>query len=152
LAGPVVLAELGWMAMGVADLIMVGQLGASAIGAAGIGNVLYFTVAIFGIGVLMGLDTLVSQAFGAGRIGLCHRSALQGVYLSLLLTPPLLVALALALRSLGSWGLQPDVVRQAVPFVNALNWSLLPLLLFFAVRRYLQAMELVRPVMFALIS
>ena len=33
LAGPVVLAELGWMAMGVVDTVFVGRLGALAIGA-----------------------------------------------------------------------------------------------------------------------
>ncbi|HCE04418.1 MAG TPA: MATE family efflux transporter, partial [Acidobacteria bacterium] len=68
LATPVVVAELGWIAMGVVDIAMVGRLGPEAIGAVGIGSVLFFAVAVFGIGVLLGLDTLVSQAYGARRL------------------------------------------------------------------------------------
>ena len=54
--------------MGIVDTIFVGRLGAEAIGAVSLGNAMYFAVAIFGMGLLLGLDTLVSQAFGAGRL------------------------------------------------------------------------------------
>src|SRR5690242_14752055 len=87
LAGPVVLAELGWMAMGIVDTIFVGRLGAEAIGAVSLGSALYFAVAIFGMGLLLGLDTLVSQAFGAGRREECQRWLVQGLYLCLVLSP-----------------------------------------------------------------
>ena len=61
-AGPVILAELGWMSMGVVDTIMVGPLGPAAIGAVGVGNAMHFAYSVFGMGLLLGLDTLVSQA------------------------------------------------------------------------------------------
>src|SRR5439155_1457239 len=79
LAGPVILAEIGWMSMGVVDTIMVGPLGPAAIGAAGMSNSLFFGVAEFGMGVMLGLDALVAanleNAFGKrvllwGRFGL----------------------------------------------------------------------------------
>jgi MATE family multidrug resistance protein len=152
LAGPVVLAELGWTAMGIADTIMVGALGPEAIGAVGLGNILYFTVVIVGYGLLLGLDTLVSQAYGAGNVEDCHRSLVHGTYLALVLTPILMVFVALGARPLGSWGVHPDVVREARPYLWALNWGTLPLLIFTAVRRYLQSMDVVGVVMFALIS
>ena len=57
LAGPVVVAELGWMAMGIVNTIVVGPLGAEATGAVGLGSNLYIAAAIFGIGLLLGLDT-----------------------------------------------------------------------------------------------
>ena len=78
LATPVVVAELGWIAMGVVDIAMVGRLGPEAIGAVGLGSVLFFAVAVFGIGVLLGLDTLVSQAYGARRLEECHRWLFHG--------------------------------------------------------------------------
>ena len=68
LAVPVVMAELGWMTMGVVDTLMVGGLGPEAISAVGIGASMHIAVAIFGMGVLLGLDTLVSQAYGAGDV------------------------------------------------------------------------------------
>jgi hypothetical protein len=83
LAGPVVLAELGWMAMGLVDTIMVGPLGPAAIGAVGLGASLFMAVAIFGMGLLLGLDTLVSQAFGAGRIDECRRWLAHGLVVGL---------------------------------------------------------------------
>jgi MATE family multidrug resistance protein len=67
IAIPLALAELGWMSMGVVDTIMVGRLPESAvsIGAASVGNALFYAFAIFGLGLMSGLDTLVSHAFGA---------------------------------------------------------------------------------------
>ncbi len=52
LAVPVVLSELGWMAQGVVDNIMVGSLGPEAIGAVSLGNAVYYTPCLFGIGLL----------------------------------------------------------------------------------------------------
>ena len=68
LALPLVLAELGWMSMGIVDTMMVGRLPASAvsIGAVSVSSILFYVCAFFGEGLLIGLDTLVSQAFGAG--------------------------------------------------------------------------------------
>src|SRR5215472_6424170 len=84
LALPIVLAELGWMAMGVVDVMVVGRLAESAraIGAVSVGSIVFYTVAVFGTGLLLGLDTLVSQAFGARDLRDCHRSLLHGIYLS----------------------------------------------------------------------
>ena len=78
LAAPVVVAEIGWVAMGLVDTLMVGPLGPEAIGAVGIGSAVFIGIVIFGMGVLLGLDTLVSQAYGAGRIDDCHRWLVHG--------------------------------------------------------------------------
>ena len=64
LAVPVVLSELGWMVQGIVDTIMVGRLGPAAIGAVALGNAVYYTPALCGFGLLLGLDTLVSQSYG----------------------------------------------------------------------------------------
>ena len=154
LAGPLVLAELGWMVMGIVDTMMVGRLPASAeaIGAVSLGHVVFLAVGIFGGGLLLGLDTLVSRAFGAGHVDECHRLLVNSVYLSLVLTPVLMGVVWVCVAVLPLVGIHPAVLREAVPYLHALNWSMLPLLLYFAFRRYLQAMNLVRPVMFALVT
>src|SRR6266566_2312391 len=89
LALPLVLAELGWMSMAIVDTTMVGRLPSSAvaISAVSLGGILVHVLAFFGGGLLIGLDTLVSQAFGAGQREDCHRSLVHGIYLSLALTP-----------------------------------------------------------------
>jgi multidrug resistance protein, MATE family len=53
---------------------------------------------------------------------------------------------------LHAWGIHPKVVRESVPYLKALVWGLLPLLLYACFRRYLQAMNQVKPIMFAVIS
>ena len=152
LAWPVVAAELGWMSMGIVDTMMVGRVSAEAIGAVSIGSVLFFSVAIFGMGLLLGLDALVSQAFGAGNLQECHQWLVDGVYLSLILSLPLMALIWLGIPLMPSWGIHPEVLNQTVPFLKALTWGLLPLLLYASFRRYLQAMGLVKPVMFVLVT
>ena len=66
LATPVVVAEVGWIAMQIVDIGMVWRLGPEAIGAVGVGSALFFALGVFGMGLLLGLDTLVSQALAVG--------------------------------------------------------------------------------------
>lgn len=150
LAVPVVLAELGWMAMGVVDTVMVGGVGAEAIGAVAVGRALFFTVAVFGMGLLLGLDTLISNAFGAGDLADGQRCLVQGVLLALAVALPALLLLRGAGGLFESWGLTPSVIEPARAYLLALSWSLSPLLLYTCFRRYLQAVNRVRPVMIAL--
>src|SRR5205807_6639899 len=81
LALPLVLAEIGWMSMGIVDTVMVGHLpdSARAIGSVSISSNLFNVLAFFGGGLLIGLDTLVAQAFGAGRREDCHRSLVNSI-------------------------------------------------------------------------
>ena len=149
---PVVLAELGWMSMGVVDTIMVGPLGPAAIAAAGVGTSLHMAFAIFGMGLLLGLDTLVSQAYGARQITECHRWLIHGVVLALLLaTPVMLICFALywAIPLLGFHG---DVRPLLESFFAVIIWSTPSLLLYAAFRRYLQGIHVVAPITFALVS
>ena len=152
LAIPVVTAEIGWIMMGIVDTIMVGPLGPAAIGAVGVGSTLFMTPAVFGIGLLMGLDTFVSQSFGAGRIQECHRWLFNGVALAVLYSIPLMLLVTGGLYLLPSFGFHGDVLTLITPYIGTVIWSALPLMMYAAFRRYLQAMNVVRPVMIALIT
>ena len=151
LALPVVIAELGWMTMGMVDTLMVGPLGPAAIGAVGLGSALFIAIGIFAMGMLLGLDTLVSQSFGAGQLDECHRWLVHGVFLSVLLTIPTVLLLFWVSARLDQWGMNPDVLRLLRPYLDAIAWSTLPLLVYFAFRRYLQGLGVVRPIMVTLI-
>src|ERR1039457_4168225 len=95
LAAPLAMAELGWMAMGFVDAVMAGRLGAAAIGAGSLGNMIFFPIAICGTGMLLGMDTLVAQSFGAKDATACRRTLVQGLWMAAALAP--VVALLLAL-------------------------------------------------------
>ena len=150
LAMPVVLAEMGWMTMGMVDALMVGRISPEAIGAVGVGTSLFMGVCIFAMGLMLGLDTLVSHAYGAGRLDDCHRWLFHGVVLALVLSLPIIGILYWMSSALDAWGLTPSVLVLTRPYLETLAWSVVPLLLYSAFRRYLQGMGVVRPVMFAL--
>jgi multidrug resistance protein, MATE family len=144
LALPVVLSELGWVAQGIVDTIMVGRLGPAAIGAVALGNAVYYTPVLCGFGLLLGLDTLISQAYGAKDYDACHRWLAQGVYLILVITLPLMLLGFLASFGFAAFGITPEVAKPAAGYLRVLNWGTLPLLLYGGTRRYLQAVGEVR--------
>ena len=152
LAIPVVLSELGWMAMSIVDTIMVGRLSPAAIGAVGISSAIFYTPTLFGIGLLLGLDTLVAQAFGRGDFDDCHRALAQGVYLAILYTPIAMLLVGIAPHFFPVMGITEAVRAPATQYIRLLVYSTLPLLVYAAFRRYLQGVGKVRPVTFALIS
>ena len=152
LAIPVVLSELAWMLMSVVDTIMVGRLSPEAIGAVGLSSSLYYAPALFGIGLLLGLDTLISQAYGRGDYDDCHRSLAQGVYLAAAFTLPVMLLVHVLPKFLTAWGVNAVIAAQASAYLRILNWSTLPLLVYGAFRRYLQSIGVVRPVTFALVT
>jgi MATE family multidrug resistance protein len=152
LALPVVIGELGWMAMGVVDTVMVGRVGADAIGAVSVGRAVYYTIGVFGLGLLLGLDTLVSTAHGAGRRDRVHRALVHAVYLSAMVGVPMTALIYASSLLLDDFGIAPDVVAATAPYLRAIAWSAVPLLLYTTFRRYLQGVSVVRPVMLALVS
>ena len=152
MAAPLALAELGSMAMGVVDTIMAGPLGPAAIGAGSLGGMLFYPVVISGAGVLLGMDTLVAQSFGANDPRDCRRTLVDGLWLATALSAPLAAVLVALIPVLHAVGINPRVMAPFTGYVLALLWGILPLLWFTALRRYLQAVNIVRPVTFALVS
>jgi MATE family multidrug resistance protein len=152
LAIPVVLSELGWMAMSVVDTIMVSNLGPVAIGAVGLANAFYYSPALLGIGILLGLDTQVSQAFGRRDFDECHRWLAQGFYLACMYAPLCMGLVWLLPLTFGLLHVNAQVAPATTLYLRILNWGTLPLLIYAGFRRYLQGVGKVQPVMFALVS
>jgi len=132
--------------------MMVGRVSAVAIGAVSLGGVVFFTVATFGVALLLGLDSLVPQAFGAGNLADCRRSLVNGFYLCLPLALILMAAIRLLELLLAKAGINAAVLASAIPYIRALDCSIPPLLLFALFGGYLRGMNLVKPAMFAGIS
>jgi multidrug resistance protein, MATE family len=154
LAIPLILAELGWMAMGIVDTIMVGHMANSAlaIASAALGQVLYNTIA-FGIaGILLGLDTYLAQSHGAGRFDEANRWFLHGLILAAGLALTLILIVVVAPSFMLRLPIDPAVLAGSVSFLKALNYGTPALFLYFTLRRYLQAFNHVRPIAWALIT
>lgn len=154
LAMPLILAEIGWMSMGIVDTLMVGRLpdSAIAIGATGLGQSLYHSLAIFAGGLLLGLDTLVAQAYGREDLHDARHSLVNGMFLAFVMAPVFMFATSFWPGIMQRFGISPELVEPMRPFLRALNWGTLPLLAYFALRRYLQATNVATPIMFAVVS
>ena len=152
LALPVVLSELGWTAQGIVDTIMVGRLGPAAIGAVALGNAVYFTPVLFCFGLLLGLDTLVAQAYGRQDHDECHRWLAQGIYLACILTVPLMLLLFAASFGFSPFGIALQVAVPAASYLRILTWGTLPLVFYGATRRYLQGVGQVRIVSVTIVA
>jgi MATE family multidrug resistance protein len=152
LAAPLAMAELGWMMMGFVDVVMAGRIGPAAIGAGGVGSMLFFPIVIAGTGLTSGMDTLVSQAFGAKDDDDCRRTLIAGTWLGLAVTPIVSLLLLLTVPLLRAIGANAEVMELLGPFVTALTWGVPPLMLYSVFRRYLQARDVVRPITFAVVS
>ncbi len=146
LALPVIVVQVGLMAMGVADTIMVGHVSPVALAAVALGNVYYFAAAIFGMGTLMALDPVVAQAMGAGEQEAAARGIQRGFVLALLLCVPTTLLLWPAPAVL-AWLRQPaEVVPLAGTYARVSIPGSLGLFAFTVLRQSLQAMHRVRPI------
>lgn len=146
LAAPVTVVQLGLMSMGAVDTIMVGRVSATDLAAVAIGNLYFFGMAVFGMGVLYALDAVISQAVGADD----ERGIARGVQRGMLLAVGLsVVAMALLLPAgtLLTWARQPvDVIPVADAYTEGLILGMFPFYAFVVLRQSLQAMARVRPI------
>lgn len=136
--------------MGAVDTAMVGRVSPTALASVALGSLYFFTTTVFAVGVLMALDPVVSQAFGAGDREGVARGTQRGVVLALALTV-LATLVVMPVRPLLVLFRQPsDVVPIASGYVFAAAPGILPFLLFVVLRQTLQAMGRVGPIVWAI--
>lgn len=147
LAGPLAAIHLGDQLLGLVDTAVLGRVGALELGAAGLGNSIFFLVIVVGIGILIGLDPLISQAHGAGEDVRARRLLWQGVWLAAVVSIPVCVVAVLACCCLVPLGIADDTARLALHYVLSRLPGVLPLLAFTALRSYMQSEGVTRPLL-----
>lgn len=146
LSGPVALSQLGMMTMGAVETLVVGHLGATELAASALGNVWEWTWLCLGLGLVMGIDPLISQAHGRGD-GPGTALALQrGLVLAVLASVPICGALAYTREGLDLLGQDATVAALAGEY-NLYKLPTVPcFLIYSALRQYLQGRTLMFPV------
>ncbi len=154
LGTPLALGELGWMSTYIVDAIMVGRMphSALAISASSLGNSIFSALVFCIIGLLYGLDALVSQAFGRGDREDGLYSLLQSLFIVAICAPIVMGGILLAPFFLTHLHVDPVIVLETTHYLHALVWSVLPLLLYMGVRHYLQAIDRPGWVMISLLT
>lgn len=145
LATPIAAARIGFILLGIVDTAVVGRLGEIPLGAVGLANALFFAFAMFGGGLVMGVDPIISQALGAGEDEVAEQGLWQGLWLAGIVSLPLCVLAASSTLVLAPLGVEPETARQASVYL----WSRIPalplLLAYTGLRTFLQAKGLARP-------
>jgi MATE family multidrug resistance protein len=149
LAGPLAAAQAGVALMGITDTAVVGRLGAGQLGSVGLGNGLFFFFCVMGIGVMLGLDPLISQAVGAGETPRARALIWQSFWLALAATLVLTPFIAASPLLLPLFHIDAELARGARDFVFWRLPGLLPVLLFIGLRSYLQAVGRARVIFWA---
>ena len=150
LALPMAAAQAGTQLMGLVDVAVLGRLGARELAASSVGNAIFFAVSVLGLGIVLGIDPLVTQAVGARDHARARRVLWQGVWLGLVVSAVLTVFLVLGVAAIPLIG-APGLTRGARIFLLIRTFSLAPFLLFFVFRSYLQAHGITRPMVVAMV-
>jgi MATE family multidrug resistance protein len=152
LAVPLIAGHSGQQMMSFVDTAMIGRLGSAAIGGVGIGSGIFFAMTVIGMGTVLGMDTLVAQAIGAGEPDRARRILWQGLRIALGMSVPVMALIVLLSLLLGPIGIEPETAREARRFLWSRLPNVVPFLLFAAARSYLQAARGARVVVFSMIT
>ncbi|MES3036070.1 MAG: MATE family efflux transporter [Gemmatimonadota bacterium] len=151
LALPVVTVEMGLMGMHIVDTLFVGHLSATALAAVSLALAYYFTIVVIGMGTLVGLDALVSQAVGAGDEDGVRRAIQRGLLLAALLCIPLTLILLPTAPVLRALHQPPEIIPIATRVVHISIFGLPGILAFVVLRQTLQSMERLRPIILTVV-
>jgi MATE family multidrug resistance protein len=152
LAYPVMLSQLGQVAVGVADSMMVGRLGALELAASSLANSIFFVLLMFGIGISMGLTPLVSKAFGKGKTNQISRLFSNSLLINFFTSLVMLGLVLLFSRSLNFLNQPEEVEVLALPFLLIITVSLVPLMLFQTFKQFVEGLSQTKQAMFITIA
>jgi MATE family multidrug resistance protein len=147
LSVPLAAANLAHIAMAVTNTVMVGQLGAMPLAAAGLGGMLYFTGGVTLQGVLSAVAPLAAQALGAGDRHAAGRITGTGLLLAVLLALPFVAALTSLDLLLRALGYDETLAAEIGRYLRAIAWGGPAFLGFAVLRSLFSALSHTRPVM-----
>jgi len=151
LAVPVGVIQLGTIALNVVDAAMVGHRSAADLAGVAVGNAFAFGLLAFGLGTVLAVDPIISQAVGARDERGIDVGLQRGLLLALLLCLPIAALVALAHPVLGAMGVDAEVLPLASGYALTSIPSIPAFLLFTVLRQPLQALHRMRTVVFAIL-
>ncbi|SDR70016.1 MATE family efflux transporter [Christiangramia echinicola] len=149
IAYPVMLGQLGHVMVGLVDNLMIGQLGAAPLAAVSLGNALVFIAMSMGIGFSFAITPLIAEADGADDLEGGRSYFHHGLILSTINGLLLFILLLIAKPLLYYLDQPAEVVELAVPYLNIVALSMLPLMAFQAFKQFADGLSQTRYAMYA---
>lgn len=138
LALPIILANAGQSVVMIADNVMVGRLGAVPLAAASLSGVIIHNALVFAMGISMSLTPIVGELFANKNY---KKSAVffeNSISLNLIAGLLVTLALLLFMPFLGNIGQDAEVVEMARPFFLLITLSIIPFMLFFTFKQFME--------------
>lgn len=151
LATPVILGMLGHTFVSFVDNVMVGQLGAAELAAVSLGNSFIFIAMSIGIGFSTAITPLVAEADAEGNFEKGKSAFKNGLFLCTVLALILFVGLLFAKPLMYIMDQPEEVVVLALPYLDLVAFSLVPLIIFQAFKQFSDGMSLTKYPMYATI-
>ena len=151
LAVPVIMGMLGHTFVQLADNIMVGQLGTAELAAVSLGNSFVFIAMSLGIGFSTAITPLVAEADGAGNRADGKSALKHGLVLCTVLGLALFGIILLAKPLMYMMKQPPEVVELAMPYLDLVAFSLVPLIIFQAFKQFSEGLSQTKYPMYATI-
>ena len=148
LAVPIVLTNLTMFSMAAVDTLMIGNSSKEELAAMGLAAVWLQGTTLFAAGILFGMDPIVSQAHGAGDQQRIRKILGQGLVMAALLCPMLMLAWGWTEGFLLAMGQEPALAAQGGIYARWQILSVPGLMVFSAIRQWLQGQRRLKPILF----
>ncbi len=149
LAAPVMLGMLGHTFVGLIDNIMVGQLGTAELAAVSLGNSFMFIAMSLGIGFSTAITPLVAEADGEDNFNKGKSAFKHGLFLCTTLGVVLFLGVLIAKPLMYLMKQPVEVVELAIPYLDLVAVSLIPLIIFQAFKQFSDGLSMTRYPMYA---
>lgn len=143
LAWPLILTNVAQALIHATDVVLLGWAGPRTLAAGTLGINLYFAFLIFGMGLVTAAAPIVARELGARRHSVrdVRRTVRQTMWSAAMLAVPVWLILWHSAPLLVALGQDPALAGDAQGFVRALQWGLLPCLLYLVLRSFISALE-----------
>ncbi|CAN5302801.1 MATE family efflux transporter [soil metagenome] len=135
------LSQLGHVMMGVSDNVMVGHLGAKELAAAGLANVAFNVLMLFGIGVSYAITPLVATADGEKNIFNINETLRHGLVINVATSLVLVTIVFFGKNILYHIDQPAEVVGLSIPYLEIITFSLIPVLIFQTFRQFSEGLS-----------
>ena len=151
IAFPVMMGQLGHVLVGLVDNLMIGQLGAAPLAAVSLGNSLVFIALSLGIGFSFAITPLIAEADGANDLEKGRSYFHHGIMLCTINGVLLFLLLLLAKPILYHLDQPPEVVELAIPYLQIVAFSMIPLMIFQAYKQFADGLSQTKYSMYAIL-
>ena len=143
------LGMLGHTFVSFVDNIMVGQLGTAELAAVSLGNSFMFIAMSLGIGFSTAITPLIAEADAEGDFAKGKSSFKHGLFLCTVLGVLLFIVVFFAKPLMHLMKQPPEVVELAIPYLDLVAFSLIPLIVFQAFKQFSDGLSMTKYPMYA---